>query len=332
MSKAKSQGIDLLGFTGRMGKVCNNLLKPNDETAFTLPFVEVMIDAEMLCKLTRDVLTWRSWFDTRPDGVVVRCDWWESLAKPEIELDDVYSLESVLLKLPGDRGLEFGSIEAESEDGDDIPGGRLTKIRLSPNKVGGLTEMKFHLMVRPGLSHANTNLQKVQNSVIGFSFGQARLVTKAQGSLDFGTPTPTGTPVGAAMGAPVYGYGEPIDLHDDSSIPTSLPGISSYGDNSGLGPGAPVFSTSTGKVGEIVDGCDELNGKHPDPDAQNDSPTMGGAGWPPPENNGKPMTPEEQAEFERGAAKQVEAYNARPGHVTDGTTPRSRARRQTTVN
>ena len=151
------------------GKIANNLRKigAQEEPEFSIPCEGLMLTPGELDEILGQY-THRSWFELRGD-VWEPCAWW-SRVQGYVAIDGAFEAEYCAI-YAGNRKIEFELLEGE--DGD-IPAARITRIRLKPH-VGGMTEMCFHLHVRPGLGESNLLLQEHQNREVRLTLGETRL-------------------------------------------------------------------------------------------------------------------------------------------------------------
>lgn len=200
--------IALTEVRARQGKISNNLLKFGADMyvpEFTIPITEVMLTREQLGVFLGDPYAFNAWYQQRGE-VWEPCTWW-SHSKGEFTVDDAYVAELCQLKYSGDVTVEFKSDERDPNDKDAeiTPACRISTIKFIP-RVGGLTEMRFHLHVRPSYSKENLVLQEHQNRPLEISVGAAKLVQKGkQQELELNAPAakPVEGTKAVMMGQPV---------------------------------------------------------------------------------------------------------------------------------
>lgn len=156
--------------TCHFAKIANNLrtIGAQEEPEFTIPCEGLMLTPGELDEILGQY-THRSWFELR-GGVWEPCAWW-SRVQGYVAIDAAFEAEYCAI-YAGGRKIEFELIE-DGEAGD-IPAARITRIRLRPH-VGGMTEMCFHLHVRPGLGESNLLLQEHQNREVRLTLGETRM-------------------------------------------------------------------------------------------------------------------------------------------------------------
>lgn len=156
----------------RFAKIANNLRKigAQEEPEFTIPCEGLMLTAGELDEILGQY-THRSWFALR-GHVWEPCAWW-SRVQGYVAIDGAFEAEYCAI-YAGNRKIEFELIEGEDGEDGDIPAARITRIRLKPH-VGGMTEMCFHLHVRPGIGEENLLLQEHQNREVRLTLGETRL-------------------------------------------------------------------------------------------------------------------------------------------------------------
>lgn len=198
MAKKPDKILNLDGKTCRMGKISNNLEHHGEEwvIAFTIPITGVMLTKEELNAFMRDRYTHASWFASEK-GVAQPMAWWSD---EDFQLSQSYKAHSLTIVVSGDKDLEFEGEEPSSEDADD---GRaaceIAKISLCP-QVGGMTELRFSLSLRPGVGRTNLLLQEHQHREIKLTCMGATAKEKdtKQQQLPMGEPAANGnaTPPG----------------------------------------------------------------------------------------------------------------------------------------
>lgn len=161
MAKRGTKVLKLEGKTCRLGKVSNNLERQGSDyvTGFTIPFGELMITKAELNALMRDKDTHASWFNAGGAGKSVEpMPWWGGVP---FYLDEVFEADSAMIIVSGDKELEFTSTGDPKED-DYRPAAILSKLTLRP-QVGGMTEVRGSIYLRPGIGKTNLALQDHQH-------------------------------------------------------------------------------------------------------------------------------------------------------------------------
>lgn len=156
--------LALIDEHARMGKISNNLEKHGDSdriTGFTLP-LELQIPRHQLITLMGIAFDASVW--TIVDGLMVGVDWARRLL-PLALADEVYVGVAAILGLGG-RELEF----ADS---------RVSNVQLLAFGNGGITHLKCHLYVRPGIGSENLLLQEYQEQEVAVSISAGKLRVKA---------------------------------------------------------------------------------------------------------------------------------------------------------
>ncbi len=159
----------------QLGKISNNLEKHGEDdliTGFTLP-LRLRIDRNQLVELMGEDFDKAVW---AADG---SCADWARRVLP-LELDgEVYVEVAAALSLGG-RELEFTD-------------SRVTKLQMLAFAPGGITELKCHLYLRPGIGDENLLLQEYQEQEISVSISSGKLRVKSdkvQQQLPLGDPAP----------------------------------------------------------------------------------------------------------------------------------------------
>lgn len=159
-----------------MGKIANNLENHGGEwvTAFTVPITGLTLTKDELNDFLRDKYAHASWFETKRD-LVQPMAWWggESFA-----ISGSFEAEELRIEVTGERVCEFTAEEpADPDDPDDVgtPACRLSRIELTP-LVGGLTELRFHLYLHPGVGKTNLMLQEHQHREVRVTLLEANRV------------------------------------------------------------------------------------------------------------------------------------------------------------
>jgi hypothetical protein len=150
----------------RMGKISNNLEKHGEAqsiiTGFTLP-LELRIPRHQLAELMGERFDSHIW---TLDGQGMQTgDDWTRRCLPFALTDETYVGVAAVLGLGG-RELEF----ADS---------RVTNIQLLAFGNGGITHVKCHLYVRPGIGSENLLLQEFQEHEVAVSMSSGKLRVKA---------------------------------------------------------------------------------------------------------------------------------------------------------
>lgn len=152
--------------TCRLGKISNNLERHGDDytTAFTIPFTELMLTKAELNTLRRDKDTWTSWFDTSNGGgrAVEPMPWWGG---EPFYLSDTFEADRMLISVSGDKELEPFESEGDPKEDTYRPAALISKCTLWV-QVGGLTELRGSLYLRPGIGRRNLLLQDHQHREI----------------------------------------------------------------------------------------------------------------------------------------------------------------------
>lgn len=175
MAKApEPKALNLADKTCRMGKIANNLENHGGEwvTAFTIPISALTLTKDELNEFMRDKYTHASWFETKRD-LVQPMAWWQGEG---FALSGSIEAEEVRIELSGDRVVTIEAEEPDdSEDEDDVgtPACRLSRIELTP-LVGGLTELRFHLYLHPGVGRNNLYLQEHQHREVRLTLLEAQ--------------------------------------------------------------------------------------------------------------------------------------------------------------
>lgn len=158
--------LALIDEHARMGKISNNLELHGEAqsviTGFTLP-LELQVPRQQLITLMGEAFD-RSVWTIDSTGMLVGVDWARRLLPLELG-DETYVGVAAVLSLGG-RELEF----ADS---------RVSKITLLAFGNGGITHVKCHLYVRPGIGSENLLLQEYQEHEVAVSMSAGKLRVKA---------------------------------------------------------------------------------------------------------------------------------------------------------
>jgi hypothetical protein len=150
----------------KLGKIANNLELHGEAqsviTGFTLP-IEMQVPRPQLVQLMGEAFDRAVW-TLDAAGMVTGVDWVRRLL-PLALTDETYVGVAAVLGLGG-RELEF----ADS---------RFSKIELLALGNGGITHIKGHLYVRPGIGSENLLLQEFQEHEIAASISAGKLRVKA---------------------------------------------------------------------------------------------------------------------------------------------------------
>lgn len=171
--QTEPQALDLRAKTCRMGKIANNLENHGGEwvTAFTVPITGLTLTKDELNDFMRDKYCHASWFETQRE-LIKPMAWW---AGESFALSGAIEAEELTLELSGERLLVLSAEEPEDpDDADDRgkPACRLSRIELTP-LVGGLTELRFHLYLHPGVGKNNLYLQEHQHREVRLTLLEA---------------------------------------------------------------------------------------------------------------------------------------------------------------
>lgn len=175
MAKRGSKVLKLEGKTCRLGKVSNNLERQgsNYVTGFTIPFSDLMLTKAELNTLMRDKDCHASWFNTGGAGKAIEpMPWWGGVP---FYLDETFEADKAMIVVSGDKELEFESSGDPKED-DYRPAVIVSKLTLRP-QVGGMTELRGSVYLRPGIGRTNLALQDHQHREVKISL-QAKVAEK----------------------------------------------------------------------------------------------------------------------------------------------------------
>lgn len=150
----------------RMGKISNNLELHGEAqsviTGFTLP-LELQVPRSQLVVLMGEDFDRAVW-TIDATGMIVGVDWARRLLPLALEGETYVGVAAMLIL--GGRELEF----ADS---------RVSKIELLAFGNGGITHVKLHLYVRPGIGSENLLLQEYQEHEVAVSMSSGKLRVKA---------------------------------------------------------------------------------------------------------------------------------------------------------
>lgn len=193
MAKRHEPILELVGKICRFGKISNNTEFDGDdwEGAFTIPIRGLMLDKNELNRLRADKHCFASWFDSSGD-VVRPMPWW---GEEEFSITGSFEAEELVVTVSGDRELKFEAEEGDPDSDDDVgrPACVLSRLSLHP-LAGGLTELRFHLTLHPGLGKTNLTLQEHQHREVKLTLveGRAKAKSDKQESLPLGAPKDAG--------------------------------------------------------------------------------------------------------------------------------------------
>jgi hypothetical protein len=186
MAKKHEKILQLDAKICRLGKISNNLEKHGKEyvTAFTIPVSGLMLTKAELNRFMRDNSCHASWFDTTVKGAAQPMDWWQG---EDFALSQSFEADALTIRVSGDRDLEFLAEDGpgdEDDDGDEDDGEEskraaceISRITLKP-QVGGLTEMRFALSLRPDIGKKNLMLQEHQHREVKITLVDGRVKAK----------------------------------------------------------------------------------------------------------------------------------------------------------
>jgi hypothetical protein len=196
MAKRSEKILTLDAKVCRLGKISNNLERHADDyvTAFTIPVAGLMLTKAELNKFMRDKYCYQSWFDTTQPGAGSPMSWW---GDEHFHLSQSFEADELTILVSGDRPLTFeAELKSNGDDDDDGNGEEtkraaceITKIMLRP-QYGGLTELRFHLSLRPGIGKANLQLQEHQHREVKLTLigGRVKAKNDRQPQLPMGAP------------------------------------------------------------------------------------------------------------------------------------------------
>ena len=197
----------------KMGKISNNLEKHGEAeaniTGFTIP-LELQVPRPQLAELMGDVFD-RSVWTLNSTGMLVGVDWARRLL-PLALVDEVYVGVAAVLGLGG-RELEYTD-------------SRVSRIELLAFGNGGITHVKAHLYLRPGIGSENLLLQEYQEHEVAvmLSAGKLRVkADKAQAELPLDAPRQESSDSPAAAVSPAGGKTadaapESADVEDETPL------------------------------------------------------------------------------------------------------------------
>jgi|ERR1700733_483884 len=185
MAKRHDKILQLDAKICRFGKISNNLEKHGKEwvTAFTIPVSGLLLTKAELNKFMRDKYCHQSWFDTSQPGALAPMSWW---GPEDFAVSQAFEADAVTIRVSGDRDLEFLAEEGPGDDEDDGEDDgeeskraacEISRITLKP-QVGGLTEMRFALSLRPDIGKKNLMLQEHQHREVKITLVDGRVKAK----------------------------------------------------------------------------------------------------------------------------------------------------------
>lgn len=186
MAKKHEKTLKLEGKTCRLGKIANNLERHGDDhvTAFTIPVTELMLTKAELNAFLRDKLTHASWFAAASGAAAVEpMAWWGG---ESFYVSETFQGDQAMITVSGDRDLEFDAV-GDPKDDDYRPAITVKGIVLTP-QVGGMTELRCSVYVRPGVGKTNLALQEHQHREVKLTILDGRVLEreKRQPQLDLG--------------------------------------------------------------------------------------------------------------------------------------------------
>jgi hypothetical protein len=273
---------------GTAAKISLNTLHKNPAlTIFTLPIEGVELVEQQLDAFLGKY-TFRSWFQQKSDGSWHPMNWWHTLKGEWYVYDEEFSTDKLTLGLRGDNLVVFTTQEAESDDDEDIPAAKITAIKYRA-RAGGITEMCFHLQIRPGLGKVNLDLQENQHGPVLITLGETVIAKKAGKQQ----PLPLEPPKGAA---PVVLDGSHIAAATQLRPDQYADGSPKVPDETGHESPPPFESQG----GEAIDA--ELAARHPEAAAE----VMGAEANPDTTNTDDPAA--DLAKFEADAAERLKEF------------------------
>lgn len=172
--------LALMDEHARLGKIANNLELHGEAqsviTGFTLP-VELQVPRMQLVQLMGEAFDRAVW-TLDASGMITGVDWVRRLL-PLALTDETYIGVAAMLNLGG-RELEYADC-------------RFSKIEILALGNGGITHVKGHLYLRPGIGSENLLLQEFQEHEIAVSISAGKLrvkADKAQQQLPLEPPGP----------------------------------------------------------------------------------------------------------------------------------------------
>lgn len=176
MAKKHTQILNLEGKTCRLGKISNNLEKHGAEwvTAFTIPVTDLMLNKAELNDFLRDKYAHQSWFDTSKGNAAAEpMRWWNG---ESFYVSESFEAESGAITVSGDKQLDFES-EGDPKEDNYRAAIVVSKIVLTP-QVGGLTEVRCSVYLRPGIGKTNLALQDHQHREVKLTLVDARVAER----------------------------------------------------------------------------------------------------------------------------------------------------------
>lgn len=192
MAKKHEKILNLDEKVCRMGKISNNLEKHGNEwvTAFSIPISGLLLTKDELNAFMCDKYCHTSWFDTK-GNLVSPMAWW---GEEDFAVSQEFESDALTVIVSGEKPLEFeadrpNGDEDEDDDEEGVPACSLSRITLRP-QVGGMTEMRFSLYLRPGIGKTNLLLQDHQHREIKLTLSDAKAAAKKarQPELPMGAP------------------------------------------------------------------------------------------------------------------------------------------------
>lgn len=234
-----SDFIELDDVPCRLGKFSNNLVmeaaeEGEDEEAeevgvFTFPVTEIMLGAEELNALFGDAHTHASWFNDRR-GMLEPMPWIACLPEPAKGkppgFDFAQKFEGAVISIA------YAENPTEKTQRDEFEGCKIGRIALMP-RPGGLTEMKLHVQLKPGLGKENLRLQEYQNRRIAFSISDAAIARKKSQQQNLPLEDGGSTPGYTNHGTTTNGNGETRELRSGAEIDAEMHARSPNGETMG---------------------------------------------------------------------------------------------------
>lgn len=197
--KAPNAFIALAESSCLMGKFSNNLVlqenedDPDDEgdevAVWTFPFTGIMLTDELLNALYQDAYTHRAWYVTKK-GVDAPMPW-VGMLPPPIPFGQKFENASI--------DLAYADSPTDKTARDTFNGCKIGRILLVPQQ-GGLTELRCHIQIKPGLGAANKRLQEYQNRRVSLTVVSADVAAAKDSKQQQ-----------LALGAPPSGEAKPVD-------------------------------------------------------------------------------------------------------------------------
>ncbi len=187
MAKKHPKILELVGKICRFGKISNNTEsrgRDDWDTAFTIPVTGLLLTKDELNKFRRDKDTHASWFNIAK-GLATPMPWWNGDGFP---VSEAYEAQELLIVVSGDREITLVGEEPTDKDDPDDDGRaacKITKIVLTP-QTGGVTEMRFHLTLRPGIGKNNLLLQEHQHREVKLTLVETYVKERAEKQQQLG--------------------------------------------------------------------------------------------------------------------------------------------------